>query len=257
MGRIEQPLNRIIEKLDSYLHSNDYNGAEKHLKYWLEESRMASDRRAELILLNEHMGLYRKTGRRDEAIECAESALKIAESEEIAGEVTRATTYINAATVYKAFSLPENAVPLFYKAQEIYEIELDKSDARLGGLYNNMALALVDLGCFDEAEALYRQAISVMESISDHEGEVAITYLNLATMTEKKCGLVEGDEQIREYLDIAESLLEKHRDRDGYYAFVCEKCASVFGYYGRFMYEKTLAERAREIYEGERRGGQS
>ena len=59
MGRIEQPLNRIIEKLDSYLHSNDYNGAERHLKYWLEESGMARDDRAELMLLNELMGLYR------------------------------------------------------------------------------------------------------------------------------------------------------------------------------------------------------
>lgn len=257
MGRIEQPLNRIIEKLDSYLHSNDYNGAERHLKYWLEESGMARDDRAELMLLNELMGLYRKTNRRDEAIACAEGALAIAEKGEAAGGVTKATTYINAATVYKAFSLPENAVPLFFKAQEIYERELDKSDARLGGLYNNMALALADVSRFDEAEALYQKAIEVMRSITDHEGEVAITYLNLATMIEKKLGLVEGDEQIRAYLDIAESLLEKHKVRDGYYAFVCEKCASVFGYYGRFMYEKTLTERAREIYERERCGGQS
>ena len=40
-------------------------------------------------------------------------------------------------------------------------------------------------------------------------------------------------------------------DNDGYYAFVCEKCASVFGYYGRFVYEGELLERARRIYESE------
>ena len=44
-------------------------------------------------------------------------------------------------------------------------------------------------------------------------------------------------------------IYEAHEKRDGYYAFVCEKCASVFGYYGRFFYEKELTERARRIYE--------
>jgi hypothetical protein len=38
--------------------------------------------------------------------------------------------------------------------------------------------------------------------------------------------------------------------RDGYYAFVCEKCASVFAYYGDFLYAEELEERAKRIYEG-------
>ena len=37
--------------------------------------------------------------------------------------------------------------------------------------------------------------------------------------------------------------------RDGYYAFVCEKCAPVFGYYGYFLTERELNRRAREIHE--------
>ena len=37
--------------------------------------------------------------------------------------------------------------------------------------------------------------------------------------------------------------------RDGNYAFVCEKCAPVFGFYGRFMTEKELNARMRSIYE--------
>ena len=38
--------------------------------------------------------------------------------------------------------------------------------------------------------------------------------------------------------------------RNGYYAFVCEKCAPVFGYYGYFLTERELKRRAREIYDG-------
>ena len=29
------PVGRIIDKLDSYLNKNDYDAAERHLKYWL------------------------------------------------------------------------------------------------------------------------------------------------------------------------------------------------------------------------------
>ena len=49
----------------------------------------------------------------------------------------------------------------------------------------------------------------------------------------------------------AERLLEEYRTRDGYYAFVCEKCATVFDYYGRFFYANELKARARRIYEGD------
>ena len=246
-------IDRILEKLDAHLHANDYAAAERHLKYWLDEARLAHDGRTELFLLNELIGLYRKTGRRDEAIECAEKALKSAR-ENFDGTVTAATTFINTATVYKAFSLPEKSIPLFDEAREIYESLLDKDDVRLGGLYNNMGLALVDLSRFDEAKELYHKAIDVMSKHTDRGGEEAITYLNLVTAAEREYGLVDGDEMIRGYLDIAERLLEGYRERDGYYAFVCEKCASVFGYYGRFMYEKALYERAEAIYSENRAG---
>ena len=85
---------------------------------------------------------------------------------------------------------------------------------------------------------------------TDGELEVAITYLNMASAAEAECGIVDADERIQGYLDDAVAILEAHAKRDGYYAFVCEKCASVFGYYGRFFYEKELKERARRIYEG-------
>ena len=62
--------------------------------------------------------------------------------------------------------------------------------------------------------------------------------------------LAESSEKIQELLDKAEKLLDEHPKKDGYYAFVCEKCASVFGYYGRFVFEGELRERARRIYEG-------
>ena len=132
----------------------------------------------------------------------------------------------------------------------MYERELDVTDVRLGGLYNNMALTFVDLGRFREAYELYEKAIKVMKNAPNGALEVAITYLNMATAAERELGLLMADEKIQKLLDAAQELLEAHEARDGYYAFVCEKCASVFGYYGRFVFEADLVERSRRIYEG-------
>ena len=145
---------------------------------------------------------------------------------------------------------PKVPLPLFEKAKEIYESELEPSDSRLGGLYNNMALALVDLERYKEASELYDKAVSVMSSIEYGMLEVAITYLNMASAKEAEIGLLDAEETISHYLKKAEQILENFDKRDGYYAFVCEKCASVFGYYGYFNYEKQLIERAKRIYEG-------
>jgi tetratricopeptide (TPR) repeat protein len=171
------------------------------------------------------------------------------ESWNIGTNVGAATTYLNCATVYKAFGMAADALPLFEQARGIYENELNDSDPRLAGLYNNMALALVDLSRFREANELYDRAISIMERAENGSLEVAITYLNMASAAESEFGLLDADETICELLDKARELLENATERDGYYAFVCEKCASVFDYYGQFLYAKELEERARRIYE--------
>jgi tetratricopeptide (TPR) repeat protein len=112
-----------------------------------------------------------------------------------------------------------------------------------------MALAFVDLCRFDEARELYMRAIEIMMA-NGGELEVAITYLNMASAAESELGLLDADETIADLLNKARELLENATERDGYYAFVCEKCASVFDYYGQFLYAKELHDRARRIYEG-------
>ena len=126
---------------------------------------------------------------------------------------------------------------------------MSRNDKRFGGLYNNMALALVDLKRFDKAYELYDKAISVMSNNVDGDLEVAITYLNIASAKETELGAEESEYIVRDYLEKAIEILDSHENKDGYYAFVCEKCSSVFGYFGYFLYKKELEERVRNIYE--------
>ena len=155
---------RILSRLDEYLNKNDYASAERHLLYWLKEAEQAGDANTELLVRNELMGLYRKLGKEKQALESVSSALAKIKELNISHQVGAATTFLNCATVYKAFGMAESALPLFEKAKSVYESKLESTDTRLGGLYNNMALALVDLKRFSDARELYLKAIGIMEN---------------------------------------------------------------------------------------------
>ena len=71
------PQQRVVEKLDEYMSRRDYEGAEKHLLYWLEEARALGDERGELMVRNELVGHFRKTGGKEQAFEHAEAALAL------------------------------------------------------------------------------------------------------------------------------------------------------------------------------------
>ncbi len=244
------PVRRIMDKLDAYLNQADYDAAERHLRYWLSEADACHDMRGKLTLLNEQIGLYRKTGQEAQCLLAISDALSLADSLDMENSASYGTTLINAATGYKAFGKAEAALPLYRKAKSIYESALDCDDARFGGLYNNMALTLTELGMYREAEELFRRAIEVMEKQENGSLEVAITCLNLADLVCAESGSEAGEKAIEKYLRKAEELLCADRlPKDGYYAFVCEKCAPVFGYYGYFLTEQELNRRAREIYD--------
>lgn len=244
------PIRRILEKLDEYLSKKDYTGAERHLKYWLAEGKENNDKRGLLTVMNELIGLYRKTEKEEKAMYFSEKAIITAEEAGLCDTVTMGTTLINAATAYKAFGYAERALPLYEKARTLYEKLLDKNDERLGALYNNMGLTLCELKKYRQAEELYTMAIELMSSAEAKEAETAITYCNLADLVFSEEGK-NGKEKITAYLKKAIELLDKDcLSESSDYAYICEKCAPTFGFYGYMIYENELYERAKRIYEG-------
>lgn len=78
--------------------------------------------------------------------------------------------------------------------------------------------------------------------------DLAVTFINLAQLYD---GLAPEDSNIETCLDKARSCFENDAvPRDGYYAHTCRKCASAFGYFGRFADEKELHKRADIFYAG-------
>ena len=266
------PQRRIIDKMDEYMSRRDYNSAERHLLYWLEEAKLGGDMQGQLMLRNELVGHYRKTGQKEPAMESAARALELLRKLDMESTITAGTTYVNIATACGAFGDHERAIRLFEKARTAYESSSQTETQLLGGLYNNMALTCTELGRCEEALALYEKAADLMGRVPDGELEQAITYLNMANTVEVQLGLEAGEQQINALVERAEELLEakgeellgkgeaaltdgtdlramkqEERARLGYYAFVCEKCAPTFAYYGYFMTAESLTERSEEL----------
>ena len=247
---VSVPQERIIRKLDEYMSRRDYAGAERHLLYWLEEARLGHDERGELVVCNELVGHYRKEGVRDKALAYVDRALELLGKLNFENNVSAGTTYVNAATACSAFGEDERALALFEKARAIYEAQEQLRPQLLGGLYNNMALVYKALGRFGEATALFEKAMAVMGQLPGGVLEQAITCLNLADTVEAELGPEAGEARIAALGDRAYELLhDPSAPHDGYYAFVCEKCAPSFSYYGYFLAADELQREAKEIYE--------
>ena len=244
------PQQRILNKLDDYMSRRDYDGAERHLLYWLKEAEQGRDLRGQLLVCNELIGHYRKTGSRENAFRYAELALSLLEDMDFEGSISAGTTYVNAATAYSAFGENQRALELFERAKTLYESTAHTQAHLLGGLYNNMALVLQTLGRFPEAFELYNKAMKTMETVPGGVLEQAITCLNMADAVAAQFGQEEGEARIFELLDRADELLhDKSAPHNGYYAFVCEKCSPTFSYYGYFAVAEELQREAKEIYE--------
>ena len=252
MNNFENPINisNLISELDHILSKNDYNSARNFLEKWVDIAQNQNDNKSLFSLCNECIGLYRKIGDKENCYKYCGRSLDLLKVLNIENTVAGATAYTNCATAYKAFGEADKSIPYFENAVQLYETLLSENDRRLAGLYNNFALSLVDLKEYDKALALYEKAIEVLNSNSKFNLEQAVSYLNMANAVEAQKGLENACEEIDILLDKAQKVLnENYSETDGNYAFVCEKCAPTFGYYGRFLYENELKERARVIYE--------
>ena len=244
------PQRRIIDKMDEYMSRRDYNGAERHLLYWLEEAKLGGDLRGQLMLRNELVGHYRKTGQKEPAMESAEKALALLRELDMEDTITAGTTYVNIATACGAFGDHERAIRLFEKARIAYESSSQTGAQLLGGLYNNMGLAYMDTGQYGQAHDCYAKALETMSRADHGELESAITLLNMADTLSLEKGLIKAQDEINDYMERAMAFLNTESlPRNGYYAFVAERCAPGFYCYGFDEYGAELEERAKAIRE--------
>ena len=244
-------MSRIMRKLDILFDKKDFDEADRLFLYWLKEAENSGNMRAKLELHNEYMGFCRKLGRSEDALYNADTAYDLLKQLDLLNTISGATVLLNIGTVYKAFSDKNVALDFFNKAKNVYDANLDPNDRLFAGLYNNMALDLVDLKKFEEAIFYYKKAIEIMKKIDGGELDEAISYLNLADVyyamykNEKSEDYTKYENIIQNCVETAWELLNKQNlIRDEYYRFVCEKSYPSFSFYGYFAYANELKSRS-------------
>lgn len=239
-------VSRVIEKLDKLFSCNDMAGAGRLLEYWRNEAFSLRDKRGELSVVNEQLGYFRKTGEKEKALQAVARSLELIAQLDIWDTVSSATIFLNAATTLKAFGRSEEALPLYENTLAIYRENLPEKDLRFGGFYNNYALALTDLGRYQEAEDCYKAALEIV--LPDKKGRLdgAVTYVNMAHLYEV---WEEKNQSIPVCLEKGlEILNDKGIAQNGYYAFVLSKCAPSYGHFGMAAVAERLSRLSEEIY---------
>lgn len=244
------PIDRILARYDDFMNRQDHTGAERHLKYWIAEAAACSDQRAEFSVRNEYMGFLRMQGRLDEAVAQADAAVSLIDKLGMTDSATAGTCYLNTATVYDAAGRTKQALEFFALAEKEYSGSLDKKDPRFSGLYNNYGLALFHSGRNEEAIRAFDKAIDNAEASSRGKLEQAISWLNKADVYNAAPESDDKDSRIYDCLQKACDLLDAPAIlREGYTAFVFDKCSQVLGYYGWFADSKKFAALSKKIYE--------
>jgi len=252
-------IQRVIERYDKLMREDAFEDAEKHLLYWLKEAEETNDKRSCFTILNEMTGFYRMRGNRSAAFDTVSKLLSIVFEMGQSNLISKATAYLNSATVYNSFKEPEKAIDLYKKAEEIYKAELKEDDTRLAGLYNNMALAYLAVGSletyankmddlFEKSESYFNKALSVLDKNKASYNEKAITYLNIADLEEKRLGPEQGESKILELLDKAVACFEESFNGDFFdFKETAEKCIPVFRHYGYFMVANDLTDKIKQV----------
>lgn len=243
---------RFADKIASCYARGDLASAEKLLSFWEAEARSLGDGRGLLAVLNEKVGVCRHLHKKEEGIAVSREAAALVDTLGAGDTVSAATVLVNCATTLKAFGLPGEALPLYGRARAVYEGEKGTDPYLLSSLYNNQATTLTDLGDLPAAEENYLRAIALLTERGGYDGEVGISYVNLAFLYDRM------EKSAEDCLDALEAgweyLNSKKIEQNGAYARICENCASAFTAFGQPERERELRERARKLYEAERRG---
>ena len=248
-------IDRILSKYDSYISKNDTASALRHLEYWEREISIVKDdnltnKRSLLTIENELIGMYRQLKIKEKADKVIASVLSLIDELDINENTSVATIYTNIATAYKVFEEYDKALYYYNLSFDIYnKKEYDKNTYEYASLLNNYALVLIDTFDYDNANNKFLEAIDVLNKIGGKDLEIALTYLNIATLIDAKDSIGK-EKEIDDYLEQAKTIFDSDKVvRNSYYAYVCDKAASVYSYFGYFLYAKELRERRDYIYE--------
>ena len=234
-----------LEILDGFYADGDLAGAERRLDEWIREAQKKGEKDVLLTLYNEKEGLYRVTGRAEEACRISDESLLLVQQMGLTGTVHHATTILNAATANRAAGNLQRALELYLQARDLY-LDLPEQPDKfyyLATLNNNISQVYQGLGDFRKAEEYLRTALELIGEI-DAPGEKAVTGANLAQVLLRLGNLVEAESLSKSALAYYESPAGKG---DNHYPSALNARGEVCFYAGKYPEAVSFFRKALEI----------
>lgn len=216
---------RLLSKLDSLFDSNDLAEAERLLLFWQNEAINLNDKKGELTVLNELIGLYRRTKEAEKSKNAIDRSIKIIDELGLNNNLSSATIYLNIATNINSFGNAPESLKYYEKTYQIYNENISENDKLFASFHNNYASALANTGKFEDARDTYLKAISILEKIPNCKAETAISYINVSYVFE----MLNQKDKIMQCMDAAyKNLTDPSNEKNGNYYFELSKCVEPF-----------------------------
>lgn len=172
--------NQLLHQLDNYYRTSETEKAEVLLNHALSECERTHDHSSLLTVYNELMGLYRETGRCEQAIELTERALKLVSKLSLNGTTAHGTTLLNGATACRVSGQLERALAFYLQAETIFLKNNQGKSYLMASLYNNVSQLYQDRQEYKLALEYQQKALSLIQSFSDSASEIATTLVNMS-----------------------------------------------------------------------------
>ena len=228
----------FYESLDRFYRDDDLSGAEHFLLEHAERELSGdSGLRRELIAAYNELGaLYRSTSRFKRSLAAFEKARVLAEAELGSDSGQYATILNNMAGTCRKMRRYEQAVEVFEQAREIYRQSGLEGTYEYASVLNNLSLAYRENRQDRKAIRVQEEALAIIEGLSGHERETAISYGNLTSI----CYAAGDKARAMQYLNRALAAFEKCSDHENeYYAPGLNSLAAIL--YSEGVYEEALA----------------
>ncbi len=173
-------INEILKEYDSMFGRCELSAIEAFLKQNIEDAKELNDYGSMITLLNEIIGFYRDTTKRDEALLHCDMLLQVMDEVKLQGRVEYATSLLNIANAYRAFGLCRESIQFYEKVYDNYQLNVKPGSFDYASLFNNWSLVYQEVGDFEKAKELLMKALEVVDMYDEAVIPQANTRTNLA-----------------------------------------------------------------------------
>ena len=239
-------LENFYQELDSLFRNGNVKEAEQYIMRIMEQVRQDGDLPALLSIANELGGVFRVTGRLEEAKKIYAVALETIRLLSLDNTEQHGTTLLNLASVFTEGKEALKALALYEQAASIFEKRGLQSDYRMAALYNNISHVHDLLENRDQALSYAEKALAVIKQLRGYDVELATTYSTVGVRYLKKQDYEAAEKALTEAERIFTSLPGK---TNVHYAAVLNALGDL--HFRRQKYDEAVSffERARMLIE--------